>query len=425
MKVTAPDTPSPANSENSQGVRPAEQGHSLLSGSVIRVLPTGIAVGGWRSDLVAHRAMWNSTAPRLEPHELISWVREIELTGRGGGHFPAAMKIQSAIDSGPGGIVVVNAAEGEPASAKDAVLWQCRPHLVLDGACAVAQAIGAREIVVWLHAEAVATRISIEQAIGERAAAGITGPPVRLLFAPEGYVSGESSAVIAGVRGLPVAPIFVANPARPWGDGPAILVHNTETMARIGALSHTGIEHYPMTSLITVAQPITPGREYERIVLEVSDSCTLAEAIHQAGFTDVHAILLGGFAGTWLSMRTAQDLFIDQHHLRAHGLSLGAGIIIALGPLTDVLTEASAIADYLADSSAGQCGPCIFGMPAVAKSFRRRRLADVIELSKLIEGRGGCRMPDGAIRMIRSAMELHASPTRETSTSSPAVEDMQ
>ena len=41
---------------------------------------------------------------------------------------------------------MVNAAEGEPASAKDSALLDVAPHLVLDGAVVAARALGAREI---------------------------------------------------------------------------------------------------------------------------------------------------------------------------------------------------------------------------------------------------------------------------------------
>jgi len=387
-----------------------EQTHSagttanLIGNTTSRILPSGIAAGGWRDDWVAHSAVWGPLPAAGDHGDLVASIRAIELTGRGGGHFPTAVKLQAAIASGPGGSVVINAAEGEPASGKDSVLWQYRPHLVLDGAVVVAQAMGAREIVVWLSADAVATRVSIEQAIAERAPAGVAEPVIRLLLAPESYVSGESSAVIAGVRGFPVAPTFVIDPARPWGEGPAILVHNTETMARIGALSHTGADNYPATNVITVAQPILSGREYERAVLEVPGPSTIADALGLAGVGQAHAILLGGFAGSWHGIEEASDLPLDHQLLRQRGLSLGAGIIIALPESIDVFQEATAIADFLADSSAGQCGPCVFGMPALVKSLKRQRVSEALDLADVIEGRGGCRMPDGAIRMIRSAI---------------------
>ncbi len=391
---------------SSSGVVPREIQGMLLHGSLVRVADSGMALGGWRSDLSSHRAMWSSSATSLSRENLVEAIRAIELTGRGGGHFPTAVKLQAAIDSGPGGMLVVNAAEGEPASAKDSVLWQYRPHLILDGASLIADAIGAREIIIWLHQGSPATQVSIEQAIAERMALGVDRLPVRLLLAPAGYVSGESSAVIAGVRGRPVAPIFIEDPARPWGDGAAILVHNTETVARVGALAHTNVTGYQATSLITIARPIVSGHEYERVVVEVPDSATVADAVRYAQVSDVRAFLLGGFAGTWHGIDEAEDLVLDPHRLRSQGLSLGAGIIIALSGSERVLEEATAIAEYLAQSSVGQCGPCVFGLPALSKSLRRGKFSQAREWMALVEGRGGCRMPDGAVRMVRSALAL-------------------
>ena len=66
------------------------------------------------------------------------------LAGRGGAGFPAAVKLAVAQRGGPGGTVVVNAMEGEPASDKDKLLLIRSPHLVLDGAQLLAAACGAR-----------------------------------------------------------------------------------------------------------------------------------------------------------------------------------------------------------------------------------------------------------------------------------------
>ena len=45
-------------------------------------------------------------------------------------------------------VVVANGTEGEPASHKDAVLLAHDPDLVIDGALAAADAVGAREVII-------------------------------------------------------------------------------------------------------------------------------------------------------------------------------------------------------------------------------------------------------------------------------------
>ena len=67
---------------------------------------------------------------------------------------------------------------------------------------------------------------------------------------------------------------------------------------------------------------------------------------------------------------------------------------------------------YLAEQTAGQCGPCVFGLPALADALAdlayhggRGRAADqVAALIPLIERRGACRHPDGATQLVASAL---------------------
>jgi NADH:ubiquinone oxidoreductase subunit F (NADH-binding) len=65
---------------------------------------------------------------------------------------------------------------------------------------------------------------------------------------------------------------------------------------------------------------------------------------------------------------------------------------------------------YLAGESAGQCGPCRFGLPAIAGQVERLAAGHGADPRLLrrwlgqVEGRGGCAHPDGAVRLVRSAL---------------------
>jgi len=65
-------------------------------------------------------------------------------------------------------IVVLNGAEGEPASRKDKALLGAVPHLALDGAAAAAAALGAHEVVVAVGRSARSERAILAAALKER-----------------------------------------------------------------------------------------------------------------------------------------------------------------------------------------------------------------------------------------------------------------
>ena len=70
----------------------------------------------------------------------------------------------------------------------------------------------------------------------------------------------------------------------------------------------------------------------------------------------------------------------------------------------------------MAGESAGQCGVCVNGLPAMAGAAaqvgRGIRVAKNLKLLQRwagqVDGRGGCRLPDGAVHLLRSALDLDA-----------------
>lgn len=366
-----------------------------------------VPLGAGAEDLALHRQLRG--VPVLTGAAFADALSGSELTGRGGAHVPAAWKLTAAREAGPGGTVVINGAEGELGSAKDQALLQTRPHLVLEGALAVAEAIRAREIVIWVHESAQATRARMADAVRERK--DELDVHVRMLLAPEGYVGGEASSVISAVRGGPALPQFSRDRVRPWGEGPAVLVHNAETHARLGLLALGG--NPVATSLVTVAESSAPLDFTRRTVIESTADMTFADVLAVAGAPDPEAVLLGGMGGTWVPWSDLAGMTVDPWELRAQGLSLGAGILHLLPKGRDGLVESVAVLDWLAEQSARQCGPCVFGLPALADAVRRsargRGGDEAKRISDLISGRGACRHPDGAVRMAMSAQEVFGS----------------
>jgi NADH:ubiquinone oxidoreductase subunit F (NADH-binding) len=400
-----------------RGVRPVE---SVPSGNDLAMLDgpvtfpadrPGELTGG--QSLSSHLGI-HGPRPR-GAEQLFDDVEALGLTGRGGGHFPTSRKWRGARDgvrrTGLAATVVANAAESEPASAKDLALLTQRPHLVLDGLVCTAEAVGAQDLVVWAHGDNHPLHRLLVQALHERRA-DLDEPSIRLVSGPAGYVSGESSAIVRALAGGPALPQFSLEHAASGGvTGRPTLVHNVETLARIGLLSRCGPERAPQTNLVTV---LTAGR---RTVLEAGETARLDDTLHAGGWPadeSPQAVLMGGYGGQWLPWSEARGLRLHEPTLRSAGASLGAGVLVPLPAASCGLAETARIARFLADSSARQCGPCLFGLPALAGAVEalavgRASRADLRRLARWtseVAGRGGCHHPDGAVRLIVSALRV-------------------
>ncbi|MEH0575276.1 MULTISPECIES: NADH-ubiquinone oxidoreductase-F iron-sulfur binding region domain-containing protein [Streptomyces] len=121
------------------------------------------------------------------------------------------------------------------------------------------------------------------------------------------------------------------------------------------------------------------------------------------------AVLVGGYHGTWIPAPEAGQLALDASYL-------GAGVLAALPADRCGLAETARVLRYLALQSAGQCGPCLNGLPRIAAAFRTLAApgphgtvrADLARWSGLVEGRGACHHPDGTVRLVRSALTTFA-----------------
>jgi NADH:ubiquinone oxidoreductase subunit F (NADH-binding) len=93
---------------------------------------------------------------------------------------------------------------------------------------------------------------------------------------------------------------------------------------------------------------------------------------------------------------------------------VGTGVVVALGSAACPVAETARLAAWMSDESAGQCGPCTFGLAALAEVLERfatgrTQHEDVARLRRwtaLVRGRGACHHPDGTARMIASATRV-------------------
>jgi NADH:ubiquinone oxidoreductase subunit F (NADH-binding) len=149
------------------------------------------------------RGVW-----RLSPAALAAEVNASGLRGRGGAAFPAGPKWHAVAVQPGRKVVLVNAAESEPGSAKDRLLLVNRPHLVLEGALLAARVVGADELVIYLHEGERGCRDALETSLAELRSVGWTLPRWRFVEAPPRYVSGEETAAVQRINGGPAKPTF-------------------------------------------------------------------------------------------------------------------------------------------------------------------------------------------------------------------------
>ena len=360
---------------------------------------------GLTESAIAHLARLGPRPPGTRA--LVDLVERVGLTGHGGAHVPVALKWRAVLQGTGRLTLVANGAESEPVSAKDGTLLRQRPHLVLDGMALAAEALGARRVVLWLHGDDEGARAAVERALAERRHLPGAEPPVEIVLGPSHYLSGESNAIARAMAGGPALPTLRRFP----GPGePSTLVQNVETLARL-ALVARGL--VPTTVLLTVLTPT--GRR----VVEVERSTRVADLLADVGWSGgppPEAVLVGGYGGTWIAWSRVAHLRLDPEDFRAAGFALGAGVVIPLPAGACGVAETAAMTAYLASMSARQCGPCLFGLPALAGSLELLAAgrAPAGELDRLhadvraVQMRGACRHPDGATRLVTSAVEAFA-----------------
>ena len=246
-------------------------------------------------------------------------------------------------------------------------------------------------------------RISNRSAQGQEGGAGLLGDsecakPTRAVACDQGHVS-----QCLGVRRHPT------------------LVNNAETLAHVALIARhgprwfraLGLSEQPGSTLLTLSGPVAyPG------VYEVEYGASLSSLLEAAGGTTsrVRAALFGGYAGTWVEGGALADLALSNAHLAPYGATLGAGVVLLLSEDACPVAETARVTRWLALQSAGQCGPCVHGLDALAETFERvcagaapkHAGARLEQLAGLVSRRGACAHPDGTARFALSALDVFA-----------------
>lgn len=378
-------------------------------------LLSGWYTTGGPADLSQHLSRYGPAPTATAGRTLADDVEQAGLTGRGGGAFPTGRKLRTVAGRRGPAVVVANGMESEPASLKDETLLALAPHLVLDGAELAAVTTGATAVHLCLPRTRAEQASSLARAVEERRRARLDPVGIHVHTLPHHFVASEETALVSWLNGGGARPR--PTPPRPFEKGVGkrpTFIANVETLAHVALVARygphwfrgTGSPEAPGTTLVTLSGAVRyPG------VYEMPMGSPVGQALAAAGGpTDrLGAVLAGGFFGSWLPVP-----------LDPAAPSRGAGVLVALPEHACGLAETAAVLAYLGAQSAGQCGPCMFGLPSVAEDFAElawgRPGAALLErLNRrlgLLPGRGACRHPDGAARLATSALRTFADDVR-------------
>lgn len=339
---------------------------------------------------------------------LVDLLDAAGLTGRGGASFSTAVKVRSAVSEGAS--LIVNACDGEYGAVKDAFV--VRRHL--DELTRGASLLSSNGIRYAAHR-------------GSRTESLLRSAGLAVLSVPHRYVSSEESALVSLANGGLARPltkrvpvVFGAVDATGRALAPTVVL-NAETVWRVAQVADRGSGWFrsfgtaeePGPRLVSVSGAVVaPG------VVETAAGVGIADLVAGAGGVDrpVGGVGIGGLSGGWLTPAEAAGAVWSRAGLAAYAMTPGPGTVHVLGEEECPLSHVSGVLDHAAGESAGQCGPCMFGVPAVAEDFRRlaQGRADRVVWQRLhgrlglLPGRGACRFPDGVAGFARSALRAFA-----------------
>src|SRR4051812_49832078 len=109
----------------------------------------------------------SARALKMDPTEVLDELQASGVRGRGGAGFAMGKKASFIPKGDMDKYVVCNADESEPGTFKDRELMQKNPHLLIEGICIAAHAIGANKAFIFIRGEYDLHATILEQALEE------------------------------------------------------------------------------------------------------------------------------------------------------------------------------------------------------------------------------------------------------------------
>jgi NADH-quinone oxidoreductase subunit F len=401
-------------------------------------------------------------ALKMTTDELVDFVKQANLRGRGGAGFPAGVKWSFLPPDRETTFLCVNADESEPPTFCNRITIETDPHMLLEGILIAGFATRTNVAYIYMRGEFMEQFHVLQKAVDEAYAAGYFGKNILdsgydlecyIHRGAGAYVCGEETGLIEsleGKRGWPrIKPPF---PAVEGAFRKPTVVNNVETLACLPHILTRGLdwwnglgtENSKGPKMYCISGPVNKPGCYEAPL-----GLPLRELIYGDDFgggmrdgKKVKAVFPGG-----LSMGCVRgdmfpkapdgsvdpdkdydelDVLLDFDDVRRYGLlGLGTAAAVIVAEDVDMRDVLVNIARFYSSESCGQCTQCREGtgwMYKVAKRIQAGAgrvydldlLAGVSQNMGMMPGMSICGLSDGAawpIRMIvqkfRAEFEAH------------------
>lgn len=387
----------------------------LLEGPAVTRLEDYVAAGGGAA---LRRAREGGA------EAVLTELGEANLRGRGGAAFPTHRKWRSvtahAAETHSDVHVVVNAAEGEPGTAKDRTLLRHDPYLVLEGLLVAMEVTGAVGGWVGIKERFAETELVVRARDEMRDAGWAHADRVRVATGPDDYLLGEESALLEVIEGnAPLPRILKPYDRGVFGDADGTrpnptVVNNVETFAHVvrilehgaHAFREHGTDGHPGTIIATVT-----GDVADPCVVEVGTDTTLRELLAIAGADTVKLVASG--VSVPLLTPAHLDLPLDADVLRTADSGLGSAGFVVYDAERSAVAVTRALAAFLAEGSCAQCTSCSTGTAdvlallddLVAGTADGAAVDALIARAERADEAARCFLPTGAAFVVMSAVQ--------------------
>lgn len=366
---------------------------------------------------------------KRDPRAAVSALDYADVRGRGGANFPVARKWASALEAPGPRVLVANAGEHEPGSAKDVTLLSRRTELVLEGVAVAAVVLEAGKTIIAVNGQHQNLISQLRQSISELDAFWVDIPVPEVVAIPDDYLAGEETALVEVLEQKPARPRF--RPPLPsfrgWMGYPTV-IQNVETLANCAWLlqqREAGAAAPEVDSLLWTVWN-TDGL---RVVGESPASTPLESLLGE--ITDVRrikAITTGGYSGGALGRQELWLPLSPKEPARHGGLSPGCASFRLIDDDECVGAVVSEVLRFFAAASCGQCFICKQGLTDASKILEGGDAdADVTEALAIlseITGRGVCKLPDGAAVTVQALCRLFPEEVANHSTGECGCDDV-